>query len=177
MQEHATLHPHQQRLRFLLLFLAAAGSLATAFRHWQVAFDWGYLYPVSCVTAFILDLAGVEIQLDASSVSLGYCLLVFQEITLRIIHECTGIFPLFILLAALLAYPARAIRKAWGCVWCISAFFAYSSLRLVLLGLIAHLRPEWIQFFHLYLMVLLNFGFVLFIWTIWVNGARRSTPQ
>jgi exosortase/archaeosortase family protein len=172
MQEPAAIRSHQHRLRFLLLFLVAAGSLAVVFGHWQVVFDWGYLYPVSRVTAFILDLVGVELQLDVSSVSLGYCLLIFQGITLRVIHECTGIFALLILLAALLAYPARAIRKAWGGVWCISAFFAYSSLRLVLLGLIAHFRPEWIQFFHRYLIVLLNFGFVLSLWTIWVNGTR-----
>ena len=165
----ATLLTQQQRLRFLLLFVAGIGLLALVFSQWQFLFDRIYLYPVSCAAAALLDLIGVGTRLDVSSLSLGFCLLIFDKVTFRIIPECTGIFALLIFLVAVLAYPTSPARKGWGLLG-IPAFFAYSALRLVVLGLVAHFQPDWIRFFHLYLMVLLNFGFMVFVWATWVEG-------
>ena len=105
---------HRQRLRFLLLFVAGVSLLAAAFSQWQSLFDKAYLYPVSSAAARLLNLLGVPTRLEAGSASLGFCLLVFEDITFRVIHECTGIFALFIFLAALLAYPASLYRKGRG---------------------------------------------------------------
>lgn len=159
--------------RFLLLFAASVGLLALAFSHWQPLFDVAYLYPVSWTAATLLDLLGIGARLDASSLSVGFCLLIFDEITFRVIHECTGLFACLIFLAALCAYPASVRQKLLGLLLGLPAFFVYSALRLVVLGLVAHFQPDWIRFFHLYLMVLLNVGFMVFVWAAWVEGVLR----
>ena len=169
-----TMRTNQHRLRFPLLFLAGVGLLAAAFWQWQFLFDQAYLYPVSDATARLLDLIGVPAELDAGPLSLGFCTLAFEQITFRIIHQCTGIFSLFIFLAALLAYPASLSQMGWGLLLGLPAFFAYGSLRLVVLGLMAHCNPAWVRFFHLYPMVLLSLGFSLFLWVSWVNRVRAD---
>ena len=163
---------HRLRLRFCAVFLAYVGLLALIFKHWEAAFGWLYLYPVSYAAAQLLDLIGLPVGLDASSLSLGFCRLLFGQIVFRIIFECTGIFTLLICLAAILAYPSSLVHKAWGVALGCVSFFAYGVLRLVLLGVVVWVQPEWISFFHVYFMVLLNLGFmvlVLAVWTGWVN--------
>jgi len=157
------------RLRFLLLFVAGVSLFAAIFSKWQALFDQIYLYPVSYAAATLLDRIGIPAELNASSLSLGFCLVIFDEIIFRVIPECTGIFALLIFLAALLAYPASAAQKGWGLLLGLPAFFVYSSLRLVLLGVVAHLHSEWLPFFHVYLMLLLNLGFMLCVWVSWIN--------
>jgi len=161
------------RGRFLLLFLAGIASLALAFSRWQPFFDKAYLYPVSWTATALLDLIGIGTRLDAGPLPLGFCLMIFEDATFRVIHECTGIFALLIFAAALLAYPAPMKEKLRGLLLGLPAFFAYSALRLVILGLVVHFQPTWIHFFHLYLMVLLNLGFLIFLWSTWVKGALR----
>jgi exosortase/archaeosortase family protein len=162
-----------RRGRFLLLFVAGIASLALIFSQWQPFFDRAYLYPVSWTATSLLDLIGIGTRLDADPLPLGFCLMIFETSTFRVIHECTGIFALLIFAAALFAYPAPIKQKLRGLLLGLPAFFAYSALRLVVLGLVAHFQPTWIHFFHLYLMVLLNLGFLIFIWSIWVKGALR----
>lgn len=160
-----------RRGRFLLLFVAGVASLALIFSRWQPFFDRAYLYPVSWTATSLLDLIGIDARLDAAPLPLGFCLMVFEASTFRVIHECTGIFALLLFTAALFAYPAPMKLKFRGLLLGLPTFFAYSALRLVILGIVAHFQPEWIHFFHLYLMVLLNLGFLIFLWSTWVKGA------
>lgn len=162
------------RARFGLLFVIWALSFSMVFEHWQSLFAAGYMHPVSAVTALLLNFLGVVTEMDASSLSQGFCLLRMERVTFRVIFECTGIFPLFIFAAATLAYPASLTQKGLGLLLGIVAFFLYSSLRLVLMGVIGQLMPHWIQFSHLGLMVLINVGFAAFIWLCWVDRVKRS---
>ena len=169
MPRPAPIRAPRHRAGFCILFAAYISLLVLSFDRWESIFASLYLYPVSLVTATLLDLIGVHATLDTSSLALGFCILVMEQITFHVKYECTGIFALFIYLAAIFAYPAAAAYKVRGVLIGISAFFAYSALRLVLLGLIGHLIPAWIRFCHIYLMVLFNMGFVLFLWASWVN--------
>ena len=167
-----TIRANQRLLHFPLLFVASVALLVAAFSRWQFLFDQGYLYPVSYTAARLLDLLGVPAMLDAGHLSLGYCTLCFEKITFRIVQECTGIFALFTFVAALLAYPTSVRQKGLGLLLGLPAFFVYSFLRLVALGVVAHHNPGWIHYYHLYFMVLLNLGFSLFLWVSWVNRVR-----
>ncbi len=165
--------PHlEPRARFGLLFVIWALSFSLIFENWQSLFAAGYLHPVSAVTTALLNSLGVTTEMDASSLSQGFCLLRMERVTFRVIFECTGIFPLFIFGAATLAYPASLAQKGLGLLLGIVAFFLYSSLRLVLLGVVGQLMPHWIHFSHLWLMILINVGFAVFIWLCWVNRVR-----
>lgn len=172
MRDRADLLDRRSR-RFLLLFAGSAALLALVFFLGQDLLARIYLFPISWTAAWLLQQLGIAARLDATFLSQGFCLLILERLTLRVIHECSGIFAFFLFLAALFAYPARIQQKLWGLGWGLAAFLLYGSLRLIALGLIAHFHPAWIPFFHLYLMVLLNLGFLLFVWVSWVNGVHR----
>ena len=87
---------------------------------------------------------------------------------------------LFMCLAAVLAYPASLVDKVKGVVLVLPAFIVYSTLRLTIMGLVARFAPAQIELFHVYIMVLVNIGFVLLLWMYWVREVvaieRRQTP-
>ena len=165
------LHP---RARFCLLFVIWALFFSLIFENWQSLFATGYLHPISAVTAVLLNALGVATEMDASPLSQGFCLLRMEGMTFRVIFECTGIFPLFIFAAATLAYPATLRQKGQGLSLGFIAFFLFSTLRLVALGIVGQLMPQWVQFSHVWLMMLINAGFAVFIWLCWVNRVRRT---
>jgi hypothetical protein len=59
----------------------------------------------------------------------------------------------------------------------IPAFFAYGVIRVLGLGIIGHLMPSWVSFFHIYLMGLLNLGFLIYLWAFWVNRWTLNPPK
>lgn len=166
------LHP---RVRFCLLFTIWALCFSLIFENWQSLFATAYMQPLSAMTAVLLNWLGVSTEMDASALSQGFCLLRMEHMTFRVIFECTGIFPLFIFASATLAYPASLRQKAQGVVLGFIAFFLFSSLRMVALGIVAQLMPQWMEFSHIWLMMLVNAGFAGFIWLCWVNRVRRAT--
>jgi len=73
-------------------------------------------------------------------------------------------------LAAVLAFPARGRERLRGVLIVLPAFFCYSVARMVILGLVAGIAPAHIELFHLYVMVLVNVGFVVALWLYWLDG-------
>ena len=72
------------------------------------------------------------------------------------------------------ADPASRRQKGEGLFLGFIAFFLFSTLRLVALGIVGQLMPQWVQFSHVWLMMLINTGFAVFIWMCWVNRVRRA---
>jgi exosortase/archaeosortase family protein len=165
-----------QRLGFCAVFLGCLALLALTFDRCELLFGYLYLYPMSQVAKLLLCLVGVPTTLDSSPLDLGICVLTMERIVFHVKEECTGLYALFVYLAALAAYPATVARKLQGVLVGVPAFFAYSSLRLVLLGLIAEVAPDWVRFFHVYLLVLTNVGFMLYLLASWASrGAGGRT--
>lgn len=157
------------RLGFCALFAAYAAALALAFDHWEAGIGPLCLYPVSRAAGAVLDAIGVATLLDARQLAGGLCVLTMEATVFHVTYECTGISALVIYLAAVLAHPTTAAHRVVGVLLGGSALFAYSVLRLVVLGVIARLSPEHTQFFHVYLLVLMNVGFMLYLWSSWVR--------
>ena len=124
-----------------MLFVLVLVSLVFGFERWEAAVARLYMYPMSAASAALLNLSGVTTKLDAASIDNGFCLLVMENAVFRVIHECTGIFTLLILLSAVVAYPARPAHKVCGIALAAGSFFAYGSLRLLVLGIAAHFSP------------------------------------
>ena len=154
---------------FAVLFVTCLGLLSLGFSYGESALRRLYLYPVSLSAAALLDLLGIQTTLDTASMAEGFCALVMEGVVFQVTQECAGIFALFIYLAAVCAYPASTSHKVRGALWGIPLFFAYATCRLALLGLIAQAIPAWLQFFHVYLLVILNMGFTMFLWATWVR--------
>lgn len=161
--------------RFLLHFGVAAGLLVLCFHLVETLFGTLYLLPISWSAAKLLGLIGIPAIFDSSALAEGFCTIETLRTIFEVRFECTGLFSLFIYLAAVVAYPASRTHKAWGLIAGLPAFFSYSVLRLVIIGTIDFFLPPWVDWFHIYFMVLLNLGFFLFAWAIWVNRWVATT--
>ena len=159
----------RQQWQFLLRFAACVGALVALFHIAPAPFARGYLLPISWTAASVLNLLGMPAVIDTAGLADGFCMLETEFTMLRVEFECTGLFSLFVYLGAVLAYPASAARRTIGVAAGVPAFITYSVSRLTVIGLIDYLAPWWLDWFHIYLMVLLNLGFFLFLWSVWVN--------
>ena len=151
-------------LRFCLLFAVWLGLLALGFELGRSRLVDLYMYPISYAATQLLDFAGVEVRLGKAFLAAGVCEIAVREIVYLVTFECTGIFALFMCLAAVLAYPASVVNKFKGVLMVVPAFVVYSTLRLSVMGMVARFIPAQIDLFHVYIMVLVNIGFVLLLW-------------
>ncbi len=165
-------HP-RQRLGFCLLFGLWALVTAYTLDRWDDALSLPYMAAISHVTATLLKWIGVSVTLG--SVPGSYTILSMDHVVFHVTRECTGVYALGLYVAAILSYPAKLSQRLMALSWGLPAFFVYSILRLVLLAVVARLAPSWTQFLHVYLLVIINAGFLLWLWAVWVN--RLSTQD
>jgi exosortase/archaeosortase family protein len=167
----------RQQWSFLVRFACSVGGFVVLFHLAPEPFARMYLLPITWTAALALNLLGMQAVIDVSSLADGFCMLETEFTLLRVEFECTGLFSLFVYLGAVLAYPVGIKRRAIGIAAGLPAFFLYSVLRLTVIGIIDQIVPWWLDWFHIYLMVLLNLGYFLFLWSIWVNrcAIRQQT--
>lgn len=151
-----------------ILFLAAFGVL---FEVARPLFATLYLWPVSRVAVFFLGVAGLDARLDATGLDQGICELVLADVIYVVNFDCAGTFALVAFVALVAAYPVPWSTKGNGLLLGIPAIASFSVLRLVVLGVVARLNPDWIELFHVYVMELATLGFMLFVWKVWVDDA------
>ena len=159
----------QAGLRFCAFFAVWLGGMALAFELLRAQLVNLYMYPISYVAAWLLTRLGVDARLGEALLASGVCQLAVSDIVYLVTFECTEIFALFMCLAAVLAYPASLIHKIKGVTLVVPAFVVYSTLRLIIMGMVARFVPAHIELFHVYIMVLVNIGFVLLLWMYWVR--------
>ena len=155
--------------RFSILFGACLCLLFLGFSYGESVLGLLYLYPISVSAAALLNLIGIPTSLSTDSLAEGFCALAMKGVVFQVKHECTGLFALFTYLAAVCAYPSRMVHKVWGVLCGVPLFFVYAACRLTLLGLIAQAMPAWLQYFHVYFLVILTLGFTMFLWATWVR--------
>ena len=159
----------REGLRFCAFFAGWLGGMALVFELLRAHLVDFYMYPVSFVAAWLLQGLGIDARLGQTLLAAGVCQLAVRDIVYLVTFECTGIFALFMCLAAVLAYPASPCDKLKGVALVVPAFVVYSTLRLTIMGLVARFVPAHIELFHVYIMVLVNIGFVLLLWMYWVR--------
>ena len=155
--------------RYLLLFAVWLGGLAALFVWTRPVWVHLFMVPMTAAAELVLRGLGLQAQLGAPDVVQGICILTVAGIAYIVTFECTGLFALLMCLAAVLAFPARWGMRGRGILMVVPAFFVYASLRIVVLGLVAHFTPQHIELFHLYVMVVANLGFVLALWLSWLQ--------
>lgn len=164
---------HEGRLkeigpRFCFSFLAWLAGLAAIFEWWRLQWVDFYMYPICYSAVRLLKALDMPAQLGRLHLPAAIYELSMERVVYHVTFECTGIFALFICLASVLAYPAPVSAKVKGLFVVVPSFCVYSTLRLVILGLVAHFSPTHIELFHIYVMVVVNIGFVLSLWLYWV---------
>ncbi len=169
-----TLGIDRRSLRFLGLFAAALAGLGVLFEGVPSLFQQLYMLPVSHLATAILQVLSVDATLDTGHLQDGFCELAVSRIVYRVTFDCTGIFAVLAFTALTLAFPATTRQKAAGVALGLPAIFAFSVLRITVLGLVARLEPAWIEVFHVYVMELATLGFMLFTWMYWLGQVRRA---
>ena len=164
----------QRSLRFLGLFAAGLAGLGGLFEGVPSLFQQLYMLPVSHLSTAFLQILSIDAILDTSRLSDGFCELAVSRIVYRVTFDCTGIFAVLAFAALTLAFPATIRQKAAGLALGLPAIFAFSVVRITVLGLVAGLEPAWIEVFHVYVMELATLGFMLFTWMYWLGQVRRA---
>ncbi len=159
----------QAGLKFCLLFALWVAVMAVGFELFRPQLVALYMHPVSRGAALLLEAIGLQVRLSMLPSAAGVCELALDQVVYLVTFECTGIFALGLCLASVLAYPASPASKLKGVAVVLPAFAAYGTLRLATMGLVAHFLPSRIELFHLYVMVVVNLGFVFFLWSYWVH--------
>ena len=165
----------QSQLGFALRFVLSMIVLTVVYSHLESLLNYAYLWPLSLVAAQLLDFFGVPNVL-LGYLDQGFCALQMENNLFHIKNECTGVFFLCVFVITVVVYTTSWSAKARGVVLGVLAFFTYSVVRVVVLALIGDLAPSLLHFFHVYLMVALNLGFLFYLWIFWVNrwGARLA---
>jgi exosortase/archaeosortase family protein len=162
--------PGRPAMWFVALFILLTGAQTACFYWQQNIFRTLVLTPVSRISYWIIDLLLPAVSLLPANT--WYDLYLPGQV-LRINFGCTGIFALFILIAAVLAYPAGWKAKLRGFCWMIPVFYLYSILRIVIMGLVGAAAPDSLDFVHSYLMEIVNIGVMLGIYVWWVERQQR----
>lgn len=161
------------RRSYVGLFALSVSLWVTAFYLFEGVFSQFYLYPMSVVAAWILNLLGVATQLDSGQLGSGYCLLIMNTQVFRVIHECTGVFTLLILLGAIAAHRESLHRRAVGILLSILVFFTYGAMRLVVLGVASQMFPDLLDVLHVWLLALMNLVMAALLWLVWLDCLSR----
>jgi len=87
---------------------------------------------------------------------------------LEIIWECTGITPISIYLAAVLAYPASWKAKGWGILSGVPALLVVNLIRVVSLAYVADRFPDAFEIAHVFVWQSLIIFVTVLLWLLWI---------
>jgi len=127
----------------------------------------GIKISVTKATAFFLDLFGYDVTTDDTLIS-------SSKFQMGIVTGCTGLIPIAIFIAAVLAYPCRIRDKIIGILFGIVAISAVNLMRTVTLFFIGTHFSEWVfetAHFLIWqsLVILISIG----LWLLWAQKLVR----
>ncbi len=100
-------------------------------------------------------------------------LILTQNLSLNINHECTGVFVLFVLVSFITAYPSNLPAKAIGILVGVTMLSFINVVRIATLVRVVEFYPKSFEYFHEYIWQ----GAFLMLVTLyaisWVEWARR----
>jgi len=159
-------------ITFIILFVIVIFLFSATFEYILNVYSMLFLKPLSFLTYYTLKLFGMDLKIDTGNLVNGFCDLLLPKQTLRINYGCVGIYALFILLAGIIAFPSSVKSKLAGIGISLPAFYIYSYLRLIVMGIVGGLIPQYLDFFHSYLMLIINVAFILFLFILWTEKIK-----
>jgi exosortase/archaeosortase family protein len=88
---------------------------------------------------------------------------------------CNGLSVFAVYSTFLLAYPGPWRRKLWAIPLGILSIHLINALRVVALCIVVTIDYEWLTFNHDYLFYVIVYGWVVFLWYLWVVRFSRDT--
>ena len=160
---------------YITVFIGIIIILTITFDALSFLYRPAVLVPISYSAYTILKIACIPITFSGPSGSLGFCDYILPDSVLQVTFGCTGIYALFILIAGIIAFPCSLRMKGTGIVLSIPLFYAYSILRLVFIGIVGHSFPAALDYFHSYVMEIINVVFILLVYIVWIRYVEKSS--
>lgn len=160
-------------LRFVALFLLLLVLEALAYpaltRRWPQ-----FVSALDRATARVvyetLYMVGAEVVRSGNRIGFG-------DFSVRIIEECSGVFEMLILAAAVLAYPARAAPKAIGLGLGLPLLYLFNLLRILTLLVVGRYGAGYFDFFHVFFWQATLILMILGVWLAWIHFVVRADPE
>ena len=126
-------------------------------------------------TAFVADASCVLIRtFDTDARAFGATLLASRSgFAMTIQAGCNGVEAMLVLLAGVLAYPARLRLKLAGLVLGALAIQALNLVRIVSLFYLGQWNLAWFEWAHLYAWQALIMLDALLVWMLWTHAVGR----
>ena len=156
------------------IFIAILLLFTFTFDFFEKIYLLAFLKPVSLLGYYSLKLFGLPVTFSSEHLPLGYCDYILPHQILRVNFGCTGLYVLFIFLAAVLAFPISFRSKMLGLLLGIPVFTLYSILRLIIMGIVGNWIPQYLDIIHNYLMIVINIAFTIWLYGVWLNYALQK---
>jgi len=156
-----------EKIRFIALFIV----LISAFYFLSVQFE-SYIplfnmHSTANMLYTILKTIGVNSTIKSN-------ILTFDNFSIQIIRQCTGIFEVIALSAVMLAYPASKEKKLAGIMISIPTIYLFNMLRLVFLSILGIYYQFLFDAVHEYFFQITFVFLVIFIWILWIEKVVKS---
>ena len=123
------------------------------------------------VSDFLLSLMGYDVVTENRTITL------LGTVGLFVGAACNGV-PLFALFSGfIIAFPGSIARKLYFIPIVILLIHALNIIRVTALCLIQLAAPHLLEFNHTYTFTILIYGFIFFLWMVWVNSYRKSLTR
>jgi len=145
----------------ILLLYVSQSSVTVFFEQWtSISLQW------------ILNILHIKTRLTGNIL----LLLDGTQIKFQIVPDCTGIFPLIILISLLVGYPSSFVKKFYGILLAFFYTFLFNYLRLVLLFVIARKSVHWFEIAHIFIWQV-SFVFLIVSYFFWWMQWKRKIKQ
>ncbi|MCP3982034.1 MAG: hypothetical protein GY716_22240 [bacterium] len=159
---------HRAQLRAGVLFFVSVAAMLFGFVRFGGHVEQPITEATAGATAWLLRILGT-----GATVAEG-TLVQSRLATLRIIFECTAVFPCMFFVAGVVAYPAPFAFKGLGLLLGLPAILAVNEVRLVSLFYIAHWLPQWFDTAHWIVWQSAILFTTLLFWLLWAARAPRT---
>lgn len=133
-------------------------------------------------TAFLADVSGALMSFFDSDVVVHGNVVASASTGFAIAIErgCNGVEAIIILVAAMLAYPARWRDRAMGIAVGFVCVQSLNLVRIISLYYLGNWNRVWFDWFHLYVwqaLIVVDALVVFLIWLSWIRRHERVTPS
>jgi archaeosortase B (VPXXXP-CTERM-specific) len=115
----------------------------------------------------LLKLLGLQASLNSNGVSIS-------NFVLDIVRQCTGLFEVITLIAAVFAYPTSLKNKMKGIAIGLPLIYFFNTVRLISLAYLGIYSFALLEIVHDYVLQITFFSFVVSIWFYWINNVVKK---
>lgn len=158
---------NKQLLRFLVIFGFILGVLYILSIQYESYVPIFNMATTSATLVELLKIFGLQASLNSNGVTIS-------SFSLDIVRQCTGLFEVITLIAAVFAYPASLKNKMKGLAIGIPLIYIFNLLRLISLAYLGIYSFSLLEIVHDYILQITFFSFVVSIWFFWINNVVRK---